>query len=92
MPRKLEGIKSLRDLLDEQEGTMKMLAEIKAIPNMNLREKLLGLFNVIMSLWAYWNITHDEIAEGHIQYYEQLFFDLLAEGLRLPKQGRANGK
>lgn len=72
MPIKL-GIEELRNQILDQEAIIKMVNEIK---NVEVRTVLINLYNVIIALWTYWNITQEEETEYHISYYQRKFFDL----------------
>jgi len=79
MPESVKGIRDLKSLLQDGYGILRLLAEIKTIESESIRESLLRLFDVIISLWMYWNVTGDEESEWHIKYYERKFFDLLSK-------------
>jgi len=79
MPRKVEGVKTLRELIQDQNGILRLLAEINRIEDVKTRETLIHIYNVIISLWMYWNVTHDEEVEWHMKYYEKKFFDILSK-------------
>jgi len=73
LPIKL-GIEELRKQISDQEVIIKMLNEVKDV---GARTVLLRLYDVIMALWTYWDVTQDKEAEYYISYYQKKFFNLL---------------
>ncbi len=75
MPIKLD-LNELSEQITDQEAMLKMIDEIKDV---EVRDKLMNIYNVILALWAYWNTTQDKDAELHIHYYQNKFFSLYFE-------------
>ena len=79
MPEKLVGVESLEKLLKDQDNILRMFGEISTFEDDNTRETLMYLYNVLMSLWMYWNKTGDKEAEYHLRYYQNKFFQMFFE-------------
>jgi len=67
-------IEELKEHILDQNAMIRIINEVE---NVEIRAKLMYLYNVIIALWMYWNLTHEEDVEFHIQYYQTKFFNLL---------------
>jgi len=82
MPEKVKGIEGIKYLMETQDGVARLLEEVRKVEDKNVKSCLLRLYDVIVSLWMYWNDSGDEIAERDIQYYQAKFFDILSRAKR----------
>jgi len=82
LPTRISGIEGVKYLVASQEGIIKLLSEVGKIKDETVRVRLIRLYEVITSLWMYWNDSGDEVAAGDIEYYQKKFFSLLAEATR----------